>query len=64
MDLELFYEEVDVQEELADDLMLILSFAPPLRGGLVVWCLSDTGLLEDMIDLFGGSNSGILFFSM
>jgi hypothetical protein len=38
----------------ADDLTLIPLFVPPLRGRLVVACLTRVAILKDMIDLFGG----------
>ena len=46
---------VDFQGEPRDDLTLIPPFAPPLRGWLMMSDLTGVGLLEDMIDLFGGS---------
>ena len=53
-DLALIYEGVGFREEPADDLTLIPPFVPPLRGSLMMWCLRDVGLLEDMVNLFGG----------
>jgi hypothetical protein len=40
--------------QLADDLTLTPSFAPPLRGRLVIHDFKRAGLWEDMIHLFGG----------
>jgi len=42
------------QEERAADSKLIPAFVPPLRGLLVLGRLNSTGLLKDMVDLFGG----------
>ena len=53
-DLKLLYKWVDFQEEPADDLTLVPSFVPPLRGRLTMTCFTRVGILEDMIDLFGG----------
>lgn len=53
-DLKLLYKWVVVWEEPADDLALVPSFVPPLRGRLTMTCLTRVGILEDMIDLFGG----------
>jgi len=40
--------------ELADDVTLIPSFTPPLRGWLKLTRFRGVDLLKDMIDLFGG----------
>ena len=53
-DLKLIYDEADPQDEPADDPTLVPPFIPPLRGRLTVTCLTRVGVLEDMIDLFGG----------
>ena len=53
-DLKLLYYWTDSQEEPVDDLTLVPLFAPPLRGRLTMTCSTWVGLLEDMIDLFGG----------
>ena len=55
-DLWLLYDDhrVNLQDEPADDLMLIPPSAPPLRGRLFLKNFTRVGLLEDMIDLFGG----------
>ena len=53
-DLKLLYDKVYSQDEPADDLTLVPSFIPPLRGRLVVTCSTRVGILKDMIDLFGG----------
>jgi hypothetical protein len=42
------------QKEPADDLTLIPPFIPPLRGWLTLILFTRVGLLEDMIELFGG----------
>ena len=52
-DLKILYDAADRQEEAEDDMTLIPSFAPPLRGQLTM-CSTGVGLLKDMIDLFGG----------
>jgi len=52
--LKLLYKWVDFQEEPVDDLTLVPSFVPPLRGRLAMTCFTRVGILEDMIDLFGG----------
>ena len=53
-DLKLLYEMGDFQGEPVDDLTLIPPSAPPLRGRLTMTCFMRTGLLKDMINLFGG----------
>jgi len=53
-DLELTYDKAKSEEEPVDDLTLIPSFVPPLRGWLTIRCFTRVGLLKDMIDLFGG----------
>jgi len=53
-DLQLLYDRVDSQDEPADDLTLIPTFVPPLRGRLTIKNFTRIGLLEDMINLFGG----------
>jgi hypothetical protein len=42
------------QEEPADDLTLVPPFIPPLQGRLTMTCFTRVGILEDMIELFGG----------
>ena len=53
-DLKLLYKWADFLKEPADDLSLVPSFVPPLRGRLTMTCFTRIGILEDMIDLFGG----------
>ena len=53
-DLKLLYTWVDFQDEPANDLTLVPSFVPPLRGWLTMASVTKVGILEDMIDLFGG----------
>lgn len=55
-DLHLVYDEFYSHEQSIDDLDLTLvpPFVPPLQGFLMVWNSTKVGLLEDMIDLFGG----------
>jgi len=53
-DLKLIYDKVNSQGEPEDDPTLVPPFIPPLRGRLTVTCLTRVGILEDMIDLFGG----------
>ena len=56
-DLELLYDSFGPWErwgEPADDPTLVPAFAPPLRGWLEMTHVRVTGLLKDMIDLFGG----------
>jgi len=54
--LKILYDVIYHQgEEPADDRSLVPSFIPPLRGRLTITCFRrDAGLLQDMIDLFGG----------
>jgi len=52
-DLEI-HRVVDFQGGPVDDLTLIPPFVPPLREWLRMSHLTGVGLLEDMIDLFGG----------
>ena len=52
--LEIYHDTDSSREEMADDLTLIPSSTPPLRGWLRLVNLSRVGLLKDMIDLFGG----------
>jgi hypothetical protein len=55
-DLKLLYDYngVKFQEEPADDQTLVPPFVPPLRGRLTIMYFTRVGLLEEMIDLFGG----------
>jgi len=53
-DLKLLYDIVDFRDEPADDPTLVPPFIPPLRGRLTVTYFTRVGILEDMIDLFGG----------
>ena len=53
-DLGLLYDRGRFQNGPENDPTLIPPFAPPLRGGLTVTCLTGVDLLKDMIDLFGG----------
>ena len=54
-DLKLLYDVIHPQEgEPAEGPTLVPSFIPPLRGRLTITCFRKLGLLEDMIDLFGG----------
>ena len=53
-DLKLIYDRVDSQDEPEGDPTLVPPFIPPLRGRLVVTHFTRVGILEDMIDLFGG----------
>ena len=55
-DLKLLYDVIYPQgEKTADNRSLVPSFIPPLRGRLTITCFGkDVGLLQDMIDLFGG----------
>ena len=53
-DLKLLYDGAKSQEEPADDKTLVPPSVPPLRGRLTIMCFTRMGLLEDMIDLFGG----------
>ena len=53
-DLKLLYTWIRFRKEPADDLTLVPSFAPPLRGRLTMTCFTRVGILEDMIELFGG----------
>ena len=53
-DLKLLYDRRRFEQEPSDDLTLIPPFAPPLRGSLMMTWFTRVGLLEDMIDLFGG----------
>jgi hypothetical protein len=53
-DLKLLYGGLDPQDEPADNTTPILPFTPPLHGRLTVMGLRKVGLLEVMIDLFGG----------
>jgi len=53
-DLKLLYDLVYFEEEPVDDLTLIPSFAPLLCGRLTMTCFTRVGILEDMIDLYGG----------
>ena len=54
-DLTLYgYEPGPQQRGLQNDLTLVPPFAPPLRGRLEVSRVGVTGLLKDMIHLFGG----------
>ena len=50
----LINSNTDVQREPGVDPTLIPLFAPPLRGWLTMRCVTEVGLLKDMIDLFGG----------
>jgi hypothetical protein len=52
--LQLLYDRAEIQEEPGDDLTLTPLFVPPLRGSLRMARFTRTGLLKDMIDLFGG----------
>jgi hypothetical protein len=53
-DLKLLYDRVAFQTEPADDQTPKPPFVPPLRGRLTIMYLTRVGLLEDMIDQFGG----------
>ena len=53
-DLKLLYDWAEFQKEPVNDLTLIPTFVPPLRGRLTMTCFTRVGLLEDMIDLFRG----------
>ena len=53
-DLKLLYTWVDFLEEPTDNLMLVPSFTPLLRGRLTMTCFTRVGLLKVMITLFGG----------
>ena len=53
-DLRFRYMFVVFQEEPVDDLTLVPVLIPPLRGRLTLSCFTRVGILEDMIDLFGG----------
>jgi len=53
-DLELLYDRFGSRDGPADDPTLTPPFAPPLRGWLVMKHVRGVGLLEGMIDLFGG----------
>ena len=53
--LSLFDSTLGIEErEPADDLTLIPSFTPPLRGRLMVWRVARVGLWKDMVRLLGG----------
>jgi hypothetical protein len=53
-DLNLRYDWAHFSEKSADDLTLVPPFVPPLRGRLVVTNSGENGLVETMINLFGG----------
>ena len=54
-DLQLLYDEAYLpDEEPADDPTPDPPSVPPLRGSLTMGCLTRVGILEDIIDLFGG----------
>ena len=54
-DLTLSNHTVEFREiEPTDDLTLIPSFTPPLRGRLMMFCFKKAGFIKDMIHLFGG----------
>ena len=53
-DLKLLYDKVKYREEPADDQTPVPPFVPPLRGRLTIMYFTRVGLLEEMIDLFGG----------
>ena len=60
-DLQLLYDRGDVQDEPADDLTLVPSFAPPLRGRLVLEEYRRVEVLNEIIDLLGGIRSTDIF---
>jgi hypothetical protein len=53
-DLKLLYDRAKFQREPADDHTLVPPFIPPLRGRLTMTHFTRVGLLEVMIELFGG----------
>ena len=53
-DLRFRYKSFVPQEEPTDDPTLVPLFIPPLRGRLTLSCFTRVGILEDMINLFGG----------
>ena len=53
-DLKLYDDRVHFRAEPADDQTPIPPFIPPLRGRLTIMYFTRVGLLEDMIDQFGG----------
>jgi hypothetical protein len=57
-DLKLLYDSAVLQGEPADepanDLTLAPPSVPPLQGRLTMTCFTRVGILEDMIELFGG----------
>jgi len=61
-DLEILYDKAGPEERPEDDVTLVPSFIPPLRGRLSMHSTS-VDLLKDMIDLFGGIRSHYLNIS-
>lgn len=55
---DLSLRKITPQKEPENDLTLVPPFSPPLGGRLVAWYLERPGLIEDMIDLFGGIRFG------
>jgi len=53
-DLKLIYEQAQFQEEPVDNVTSVPPFTPPLRGRLTMKYFTRVGILEDMIDSFGG----------
>ena len=48
------YDESGGRKEPRDDRVLVPVFTPPLRGRLRMWFFRFAGVVEDMVDLFGG----------
>ena len=53
-DLKLLDSLDGFQQQPSDDLTLVPPFTPPLRGRFTIRCFLWVGILEDMVDIFGG----------